>query len=128
MPFGIQPIHIVIIVVIGFLLFGANKLPDLGRSAGKAISEFRKGAKEMTDGFHVEMNQPGTTQAVGPTIQPPPASIPEAPTLSTTNVSAPFQTSYSAPAERFCIQCGSPNPPEAYFCSNCGTKIPERPT
>ena len=70
MPFGIQPIHIVIIIVVAFLIFGGSKLPEMGRSAGKAISEFRKGAKGMTDGFREEVSQPGATQTASQTIQP----------------------------------------------------------
>jgi TatA/E family protein of Tat protein translocase len=38
MPFGIQPIHIVIIIVVAFLLFGATKLPEMGRSLEKKIN------------------------------------------------------------------------------------------
>lgn len=117
MPLGIQPIHIVIIIVVAFLIFGGNKLPEVGRSAGKAISEFRKGAKEMTDGFREEVSQPGTTRAAGATFQ--------SPSLSTANPSAPSQTPPAASAGRFCIQCGAPNPPESRFCNSCGTKLPE---
>ena len=125
MPLGIQPIHILLIVVVAFLIFGGNKLPELGRSAGKAISEFRKGAKEMTDGFHEEMNQPGVNQAVTQMIKPTLASIPAAGALATPNTSAVSETPIAAPASRFCVQCGAPNLPEAHFCSSCGTKLPE---
>jgi sec-independent protein translocase protein TatA len=118
MPFGIQPIHIIIIIMVAFLLFGGSKLPEMGRSAGKAISEFRKGAKEMTDGFREEANQPGAIQTAGPTIQPP--------TVSNQNVSAPSRMSFGAQSGSFCIQCGAQNPPEARFCSSCGTKFPEK--
>ena len=55
MPFGIQPIHIVIIIVVAFLLFGATKLPEMGRSLGKTISEFKKGTKEAAEGFKEEV-------------------------------------------------------------------------
>ena len=115
--FGIQPIHIIIIIIVAFLLFGGSKLPELGRSAGKAISEFRKGAKEMTDSFREEINPAGTSQ----TIQPAPA-----PAASNTTVSAPPQGSSAGRAGRFCTQCGAPNAPEARFCGSCGTKLPEQ--
>jgi sec-independent protein translocase protein TatA len=118
MPFGIQPIHIVIIIVVALLIFGPKRLPEMGRNIGKAMSEFRKGAKEMTDGFREEVNQPGATQTAGTTIQTP--------TFSIQNTPAPSQTSFAAPAGRFCIQCGAASLPEAHFCSNCGTKLPER--
>ena len=31
MPFGIQPIHIVLIILVAFLLFGASRLPKNGQ-------------------------------------------------------------------------------------------------
>jgi hypothetical protein len=31
MHFGIQPIHIIIIIVVTFLLFGGSKLPEMGQ-------------------------------------------------------------------------------------------------
>jgi len=122
MPFGIQPIHIVIIIVVAFLIFGGNKLPELGRSAGKAISEFKKGTKEMTDGFREEVGQPGTTAAAAASFQSPPLSIPNpSPSIQTT----PSQSAPAASSGRFCIQCGAPNPVEARFCNSCGVKLPE---
>ena len=57
MPFGIQPIHIVIIIVVAFLLFGASKLPEMGRSLGKTISEFKQGTKEAAEGFREETHK-----------------------------------------------------------------------
>jgi TatA/E family protein of Tat protein translocase len=57
MPFDIQPIHVLIVILIGFLIFGANKLPEMGRGLGKAISEFRRGTKEATEGFKEETNK-----------------------------------------------------------------------
>ena len=51
MPFGIQPIHIVIIVVIALLIFGPKSLPEVGRWIGRSMSELRKGSQEMTDRF-----------------------------------------------------------------------------
>ena len=49
MPFGIQPWHIVVIVLVALIIFGPAKLPELGRSIGKSINEFRTGAREMTE-------------------------------------------------------------------------------
>jgi sec-independent protein translocase protein TatA len=42
--------EIAIILVIGLLLFGA-KLPQVGRSLGKAFTEFKRGLKGMEDDF-----------------------------------------------------------------------------
>jgi sec-independent protein translocase protein TatA len=109
MPFGIQPIHIVIIIVVALLIFGANKLPEMGRSLGRTISEFRKGTKEAAEGFKEEIQKPGETPVVPPdqTVFPNPAPA-------------------SQPGGNFCITCGKPNLPEARFCANCGAKLPEK--
>jgi sec-independent protein translocase protein TatA len=112
MPFGIQPIHIVIIILVAFLIFGANKLPEMGRSLGKTISEFRKGTKEAAEGFKEEIQNT-------PPAAPP---VPAAPAQSTlTPMPQPTQ-----PGGNFCIQCGTANPPEARFCASCGAKLPEK--
>ncbi len=38
--------EILILVLVVLILFGPNKLPELGKSLGKAVGEFRKGIKE----------------------------------------------------------------------------------
>lgn len=37
------------IILIALLLFGPNKLPELGRAFGKTLREFKKGAKEVME-------------------------------------------------------------------------------
>ncbi|MCK8097885.1 MULTISPECIES: twin-arginine translocase TatA/TatE family subunit [Bacillus] len=37
-----------VILFVGFLVFGPDKLPALGRSAGKALSEFKKATSGLT--------------------------------------------------------------------------------
>lgn len=44
MAFG--PTELILIAVVVILLFGANKIPQLGRSAGRTVGEFRKGRAE----------------------------------------------------------------------------------
>ena len=41
MPFGIGPTEIIIILVIVLLVFGPKRLPDLGRSLGRGMREFK---------------------------------------------------------------------------------------
>ncbi len=43
--FGIRGPELLIILAIIILLFGSAKIPDLARSIGKSITEFRKGIK-----------------------------------------------------------------------------------
>lgn len=40
------PFEIILILFVILLLFGARKLPDLARSLGKSLSEFKKGREE----------------------------------------------------------------------------------
>ncbi|MFM1937105.1 MAG: hypothetical protein RI990_2064 [Planctomycetota bacterium] len=46
--FGLGTTELVVIGVIGLLLFG-SRLPSVGRSVGKTITEFKKGMKEASD-------------------------------------------------------------------------------
>lgn len=41
--------ELLVILFIVLLLFGAKKLPELSRSLGKSLGEFKKGQKEGTD-------------------------------------------------------------------------------
>jgi sec-independent protein translocase protein TatA len=49
--FALSEVQILIILVIGILLFG-RKLPEIGRSLGKGIVEFKKGLKGMEEDVH----------------------------------------------------------------------------
>ncbi|WP_370628421.1 twin-arginine translocase TatA/TatE family subunit [Halorientalis salina] len=41
--------EMIVILAIAVLLFGANKLPDLARSSGQAMGEFKKGRQEIEE-------------------------------------------------------------------------------
>lgn len=41
--------EIILVVFVILLLFGAKKLPELSRSLGKSLGEFKKGQKEGTE-------------------------------------------------------------------------------
>ena len=42
-----QPMHLLIVLVIVVLLFGAKRLPELGKSLGTGIREFKTGISEI---------------------------------------------------------------------------------
>ena len=46
--------EIIVILVIILLLFGARRLPDLARSIGKSLKEFKKGVKDVTEDVEEE--------------------------------------------------------------------------
>jgi sec-independent protein translocase protein TatA len=41
MPFGIGPLEVIVVLVIALLVFGPKRLPDLGRSLGTGLREFK---------------------------------------------------------------------------------------
>lgn len=49
--------EIMIILVVALLVFGPKKLPDLGRSLGNGIREFRKGTQGLKDEFSGSLRQ-----------------------------------------------------------------------
>ena len=46
--------EIILIVLVVLLLFGARRLPELMRSMGKSVSEFKKGVNEVSEEIHKE--------------------------------------------------------------------------
>jgi sec-independent protein translocase protein TatA len=46
---GIGASGIILLVLIALLLFGPNKLPELGRAFGRTLREFKKGANDLMD-------------------------------------------------------------------------------
>lgn len=44
-----SPTHIVVLLVLVILLFGANKLPDIASSVGKSMKVFKKEVKELRE-------------------------------------------------------------------------------
>ena len=51
--------EIVLIVLVIVLLFGAKKLPEIGRALGEAIKEFRKAGKELDDAVNKPADKDG---------------------------------------------------------------------
>lgn len=64
--FGIGEGELAIIVVFGFLLFGPDKLPQMGRTIGRAIRQFRETQEKMTAVVQSEIIDPVTEAASTP--------------------------------------------------------------
>lgn len=64
--FGIGEGELAIIVVFGFLLFGPDKLPQMGRTIGRAIRQFRETQEKMTAVVQSEIIDPVSEVASAP--------------------------------------------------------------
>ena len=82
--FGLGMQELVIILVIALIIFGPRKLPELGRSLGKSIGEFKKASNELRNTIEDEIRVEETK------VTPAPATAP---------ASAPVATSTLAPAD-----------------------------
>ena len=47
--YGLGLPELLLILVVALLIFGAARLPEVGRSIGKALHEFKKGMKDIAD-------------------------------------------------------------------------------
>ena len=71
----LQPWHLLVLAVVAFLLFGAKRLPELGKGLGEGLKGFKEGIKGVTD-------PPPAPPMVQHTVTPapqPPASTPTEP-------------------------------------------------
>lgn len=72
--FGIGEGELAIILVFGFLLFGPDKLPQMGRTIGRAIRQFRETQEKMTAVVQSEIIDPVTEAASAP-VKPKKAAV-----------------------------------------------------
>jgi sec-independent protein translocase protein TatA len=69
----LQPWHLIVLAVVAFLLFGAKRLPELGKGLGEGLKGFKEGIKGISD------PPPPTPPTAQHTVTPPPASPAAAP-------------------------------------------------
>lgn len=91
MPFGLQPTHLIIILVVALLIFGPSRLPEIGRSFGKMLREFQSATKETAQGFTEEVRK-----------------------------EEPVAAQAAAPVQVACRNCNKPMPAGKKFCPECG--------
>jgi TatA/E family protein of Tat protein translocase len=70
--------ELIIIFVIALIIFGPRKLPELGRSLGKSLAEFKRASNELKSTLEEEIRleeqqqqrQEAVKAATGPTVVP----------------------------------------------------------
>lgn len=63
-----QPTHLLVIAIVFLVIFGAKRLPELGKGLGEGLKGFKEGLKGVTD------SPTTTTQQSSATPAPPPPS------------------------------------------------------
>jgi sec-independent protein translocase protein TatA len=86
-----NPLHIAFLVVILLLVFGAKRLPEIGRSLGSGMREF----KDSISGDRPDQQQP----ALPPAAQQPPEAPPAPPAATAAPAAPPAQVPAAQPAQ-----------------------------
>lgn len=63
----LQPTHLIVLAVVAFLLFGAKRLPELGKGLGEGLKGFKEGIKGVTDPAPPVAQQSVTPPPTAPT-------------------------------------------------------------
>jgi TatA/E family protein of Tat protein translocase len=104
MPFGLQPLHLFLIVVIALLVFGSPRLPEISRHLGKTLGEIRHWRRAISrDSSHEYIDPVSKSEAGKPDR----------------NVSK----SYPHRSPNVCSFCGTHNTPTARYCHRCGISL-----
>jgi len=99
--------EILVILVIALLVFGPNRLPEVGRQLGKGLRELRKFQSSMRDEFDDVLAE-DVSDTSGPAPQLPPVNALPDGTEGVPTVDAPGGEAPGAPAD----QAIPPAPPD----------------
>jgi sec-independent protein translocase protein TatA len=71
----LSPWHWLVIMIVAVLLFG-NRLPEIARSLGRSVNEFKRGLKEVKDNLDADINDnPPRERLQPPAEKRPPEQI-----------------------------------------------------
>jgi Tat protein translocase TatB subunit len=87
--FGIGMTELIVIFVIGLVVLGPKKLPELARTLGKSLAEFRRASNDLRREF---MSVTEDAQIAPPVLAPrttPPAAAPAPPAAPAASTDAP---------------------------------------
>lgn len=66
----LQPWHLIVLAVVAFLLFGAKRLPELGKGLGEGLKGFKEGLKGMQEPSNPAPPPPQQSAQVVPPATP----------------------------------------------------------
>lgn len=112
--FGIGLPELIIIIVVALLVVGPSKLPELARSMGRALGEFRRMADDVKDTIEQEMTKPLDIEDEKKTGQEKQAEAQETTAQATEHVAAQEAAQDSA-SETQHAETAEPSPDETYL-------------
>lgn len=116
--FGMGPGELILIFVIALIVFGPNKLTEIGGSLGRGVREFRRATSELTEELSQsarEVRQP-IDEVKQIKLDQQPAAIAEPQPV------VEAEQTYGA-NNTLCPQCAAPNPRDNKFCGHCGASL-----
>ncbi len=54
--FNIGPTELIVILLIALIVFGPKRLPEVGRTVGKSLREFRKASQDLRDELNLNLD------------------------------------------------------------------------
>jgi sec-independent protein translocase protein TatA len=111
-----NPLHLILLLVVILIVFGAGKLPSVGSALGQSIKEFKKATNEPDADAHA-VSVAGPCEKCQTVI---PAGAQFCPSCGTP---AHAQLAAGGDESIFCAQCGAKNLAGARFCAKCGTGL-----
>jgi sec-independent protein translocase protein TatA len=70
--------EIIVIFLIALIIFGPRKLPELGKTIGKGLAEFKKASNELKQTWEDEVRLDKEKEAIPePVVVPEPVAVPE---------------------------------------------------
>jgi len=73
---ALKPWHVIVLLVVVLLLFGAKRLPDLAKSVGESLKIFKNEIKDLTEDDSAKPSTPATPPVATPPATPPAAAPP----------------------------------------------------
>ena len=77
--FGIGAPELIFILILALLIFGPKRLPQLSRTLGKGVAEFRRASTELQRAIHTEIEEPPRDRRPVWSAEPEPRGLPAAP-------------------------------------------------
>ena len=96
--FGIGAPELVLILIVGLIVFGPGKLPEMGRTLGKGLREVRKASIALTTAINTPDPPPAQNAAAPPQPAAAPTAQQAAPVVAAEPAAPAAQQSAPAPA------------------------------